>query len=89
MRRRRRFALGDEFSAKLEQSFTLPTPGLPFLTYTEQPGSDITRTKIRVGHNVRWGGTLELSVGGGPLAVTRTVNGTGHTSPSRFCATSS
>ena len=46
----------------VEQGFTVPTPGLPFLTYTEQPGSDITRTKIRVGHTFRWGGTLELNV---------------------------
>ena len=47
------FVLGDEFSATLEQGFTIPTPGLPFLTYAEQPGSDITRTKIRVGHSFR------------------------------------
>ena len=38
-------------------------------TYTEQPESDITRTKIRVGHTFRWGGTLELTVhGDGPTA---------------------
>ena len=57
-------------SATLEQGFTVPTPGLPFLTYTEQPTADITRTKIRVGHTFRWGGALELNVhGDGPTAA--------------------
>ena len=64
------FTLGDEFSATLEQGFTIPSPGLPFLTYTEQPTADITRTKIRVGHTFRWGGALELNVhGDGPTAT--------------------
>ena len=68
--KRASFALGDEFSATLEQGFTVPTPGLPFLTYTEQPNADITRTKIRVGHTFRWGGALELNVhGDGPTAA--------------------
>ena len=51
--KRASFALEGEFSATLEQGFTVPSPGLPFLTYTEQPGSDITRTTIRVGHTFR------------------------------------
>lgn len=39
------------------------------------------RTKIRVGHNVRWGGTLELSVGEGPLADKMKVLGVDDASP--------
>ena len=59
----------------------MPTPGLPFLTYTEQPNSDITRTKIRVGHTFRWGGALELNVhGDGPTAKAIKKLGL-HTSP--------
>ncbi len=68
--KRASFALEGEFEASLEQGFTVPTPGLPFLTYTEQPNADITRTKIRVGHTFRWGGALELNVhGDGPTAT--------------------
>ena len=68
--KRASFALEGEFEASLAQGFTVPTPGLPFLTYTEQPTADITRTKIRVGHTFRWGGTLELDVhGDGPTAA--------------------
>ena len=67
--KRASFALEGEFEASLAQGFTVPTPGLPFLTYTEQPTADITRTKIRVGHTFRWGGALELTVhGDGPTA---------------------
>jgi len=62
------FALLGEIEVTLEQDgVTLPTPGLPFLTYTELQ-DQLIRTKVRVGHTARWGGMMEMSVARGPTA---------------------
>ena len=54
------FILGDEFSATLEQGFTVPAPGLPFLTYTEQPKplSELDATQVCIS---LWGGFATIS----------------------------
>jgi len=61
------FELKGELDLTLEQGFTLPTPGIPFLTYTERKGQ-LIRTKVRVGYVAQWGGSLHLRIASGPTA---------------------
>ena len=57
------FELRGELEFALEQgSFALPSPGIPFLTYTEGPKGRLVRTRVLVGNTVRWGGTADLRV---------------------------
>eukprot|EP00315_Gephyrocapsa_oceanica_P010659 CAMPEP_0185289612 /NCGR_PEP_ID=MMETSP1363-20130426/4002_1 /TAXON_ID=38817 /ORGANISM="Gephyrocapsa oceanica, Strain RCC1303" /LENGTH=277 /DNA_ID=CAMNT_0027885507 /DNA_START=42 /DNA_END=875 /DNA_ORIENTATION=+ len=62
------FGLTGELEFGLEQpGFTLPAPGLPFLTYTELE-DQLMRTRVLVGHTARWGGAVEMRLAAGPTA---------------------
>ena len=62
------FELGGELTLTLEEGMlALPTPGLPFLTYTELKGQ-LMRTRVLVGHTARWGGAVTLKIKSGPTA---------------------